>query len=404
MTEILKPQTLDQLRDALAWAVAEEARLEIVGHGGKRGWGRPMQSSHTLDVSAIAGVRLYEPEELVLTAAAGTPMSEIDTLLAARRQMLGFEPPDFSALFGAPAGNGTLGGAVACNLGGPRRVKSGAARDHFLGFTAVSGRGEEFKSGGRVVKNVTGYDLSKLIAGSFGTLAVMSEVTLKVLPAPKKTRTVLIFGVNAPRAVAALAEALNSPYEVSGAAHLPEAIARRSAVDYVRNAGAAVSAVRVEGTEASVAARCQSLRKLLAAFGAIEELHTMNSNRLWREVRDVAALLPDPRAAIWRVSLPPSEGPRVAVSLAGAESYLDWGGGLLWLAARAEGDAGAATLRAAMAGCGGHATLLRGPEPLRAAIEVFEPRRGALGDLTARIKDAFDPRRILNPGRMYAGV
>lgn len=404
MSEILKPQNLDQLRDALAWAAAEEARLEVVGRGGKRGWGRPMQATHTLDVSAIAGVRLYEPDELVLTAAAGTPMPEVEALVAARQQMLGFEPPDFSALFGAPDGAGTLGGAVACNLGGPRRVKSGAARDHFLGFTAVSGRGEEFKSGGRVVKNVTGYDLSKLIAGSFGTLAVMSEITLKVLPAPKKTRTVLIFGVDATRAVAALAEALNSPYEVSGAAHLPAAIARRSAVDYVRAAAADVAAVRVEGTAVSVAARCQSLRRLLSAYGAIEELHSMNSRRLWQEVRDVAALLPDPSAAIWRVSLPPSEGPRVAASVAGAECYLDWGGGLLWLAAHADGDAGAARLRAAIAGCGGHATLLRGPEPLRAAIDVFEPQSGALVGLTTRIKDAFDPRRILNPGRMYAGV
>jgi glycolate oxidase FAD binding subunit len=214
----------------------------------------------------------------------------------------------------------------------------------------------------------------------------------------------LIFGVDAMRAIAALAEALNSPYEVSGAAHLPEAIARRSAVDYVRAAAATVTAIRVEGTAVSVAARSESLRKLLAPYGAIEELHSMNSRRLWLEVRDVVALLPDPHAAIWRVSLPASEGPRVAASVTGAECYFDWGGGLLWLAARAEGDAGAARLRAAIASSGGHATLLRGPEPLRAAIDVFEPQRGALDALTARIKDAFDPRRILNPGRMYAGV
>src|SRR4051812_19326202 len=200
MTGSFRPESEAQLRDAVAACVADGAALEVVGLGTKRGFGRPMQTARLLDLSSIKGVRSYEPAELVLTAAAGTPLAEIEALLAAKKQMLEFEPPYLSALLGA-ASAGTLGGAVACNLAGPRRIKSGAARDHFLGTVAVSGRGEVFKAGGKVVKNVTGYDLCKLLAGSFGTLAAMEEVTVKVLPAPEKSRTVLLFGLEPGEAI-----------------------------------------------------------------------------------------------------------------------------------------------------------------------------------------------------------
>ncbi|MDA0662319.1 MAG: FAD-binding protein, partial [Proteobacteria bacterium] len=184
MATVLRPENAGQVRDAVAWAVSEETPFEIIGGGSKRAIGRPGNASHTLDLSALRGITLYEPEELVLSAGPGTPMAEINAALAERQQELAFEPPDYGPLFGLAEGAGTLGGVIAANLAGPRRIKSGAARDHFLGFTAVSGRGEDFKSGGRVVKNVTGYDLCKLMAGSFGTLGVMTDVTVKVLPAP----------------------------------------------------------------------------------------------------------------------------------------------------------------------------------------------------------------------------
>jgi glycolate oxidase FAD binding subunit len=401
VSETLRPENAAQLRDAIAWAVAEEVRLEIVARGTKRGFGRPLQTARTLDVSAFSGIRDYEPAELVMTAAAATPMAEIEAAVAAKNQMLAFEPPDLSALYGTPGG--TLAGAIACNLAGPRRIKSGAARDHLLGFSGVSGRGEIFKAGGRVVKNVTGYDLCKLMAGSFGTLAVMDEVSIKVLPAAPKSRTVLVFGLEDREAVAAMATALNSPYDVSGAAHLPALLPGCSTIDFVRKAGGAVTAIRVEGTAASVAARCQGLRALLAGKH-LEELHTMRSALLWREIRDVAIFLPDRAAAIWRVSVAPSDGPRIAASLpAGTQYFYDWGGGLLWIAGPASNDGGAASLRAVIAGKG-HATLMRAPDPLRAAIPIFEPQPGPLAALSARVKDSFDPRRILNPGRMYAGV
>jgi glycolate oxidase FAD binding subunit len=406
MTQTLKPTTAPQLRDAVAWAAAEEATLEIVSGGTKRGFGRPLQASHTLDVSALKGVVSYEPAELVLTARVGTSMAEIEALLKQSKQILAFEPPDLSKLYGSGDG-ATIGGAVACNLAGPRRVKIGAARDHFLGMSGVSGRGEAFKAGGKVVKNVTGYDLCKLLAGSFGTLAVMDEVTLKVLPAPEKSRTVLVFGLDDARATEAMTAALNSPFEVSGAAHLPRAIASRSAVSYVRGVGGPVTALRIEGTGISVGARCEGLRALLRERGALEELHTMNSAALWREIRDVAPLLPDAGKVVWRVSVAPSEGARIAGAIASAraaEFFYDWGGGLLWIATDASDDGGLRPIRAAVAASGGHATLIRAADALRAAVPVFEPQPGALGALAARVKDGFDPKRILNPGRMVAGV
>ena len=403
MSDTLRPRSLDELRDTVAAAVAGSTTLELVGAGTKRGFGRPVQAARVLDLSALTGVRAYEPAELVLTAAAGTPLAEIEALLAEKGQMLGFEPPHLGALYGTESA-GTLGGAIAANLAGPRRIKLGAARDHFLGAVSVSGRGEVFKAGGKVVKNVTGYDLCKLLAGSFGTLSAIEEVTVKVLPAPAKQRTALLFGLEPDEAVAVLAQGLNSPHEVSGAAYLPASVAQRSSVDYLRRAGTAVVAFRLEGTPRSSETRCKALCGQLSHLATVEELHTMNSIKLWREVRDVAPLLSDPAKAIWRVSVSPSAGAAVAAA-AKAEFFLDWGGGLVWLATEPTGDAGATAIRAAVrAAGGGHATLMRAPLPVRAAVPVFEPPESALAALSARVKEQFDPLGILSPGRMYAGA
>lgn len=404
---VLKPTSADDLLAAVKDALADRTPLEILGRGSKRDLGRPFQAGRRLDLSAMTGVTLYEPGELVLSARAGTPLAEIEELLHKNRQELAFEPPDLSLLLGGDAGLQTIGGVIAGNLAGPRRIKAGAARDHFLGFNAVSGRGEVFKSGGRVMKNVTGYDLSKLIAGSWGTLAAMSDVTLKVLPAAEKTRSVLVMGLDPARATQAMASALKSPHEVAGAAYLPAPLTAMSSASYVSGAGTSVTALRLEGTPGSVAWRCEELKKQLAAFGPVEELHSMNSARLWREVRDVTYLVEPQDRPVWRLSVPPQSGAEVVAAvtrLIDAAWFCDWGGGLVWLSVpQGVHDAGAQVIRDAV-GAHGHATLYRAPADLRAQVAVFQPQPPALAALTQRVKDSFDPERILNPGRMYAGV
>jgi glycolate oxidase FAD binding subunit len=421
MPAALKPTSTEEIVDIVAQAAADESPLEIVGHGTKRGLGRPLQAAQLLDLSALAGITQYEPNELVLTCRAGTPLAEIESALKEKNQQLAFEPPDLAPLYGGTTGAGTIGGVLSCNLAGPRRLKAGAARDHFLGFRAVSGRGEAFQAGGRVVKNVTGYDLCKLMAGAHGTLAVLTEVTIKVLPAPEKSRTVLIYGLDDAGAIATLIRAVNSPHEVSAAAHLPARIAARSSVDFVAGARHAVTAIRIEGPGPSVEHRCAALRRDLADSGTTEELHSLRSAILWREIRDVVHLLPDLSRLLWRLSVPPASGARVVrevmppprsgggqgggrTASAPLDYFYDWSGGLIWLALPATDDASAAAIRAAVVRHGGHATLMRAPAATRLAVPVFEPQPAALAALTRRVKDSFDPRRILNPGRMAADL
>ena len=407
MSETLKPRDAEEVRAIVEWAAAEGMPLELAGAGTKRGLGRPVQATRSVELAALAGITLYEHDELVLSARAGTPLAEIEALLAEKRQALAFEPADLGPLYGAAPGTGTIGGALAANLSGPRRIKAGAARDHFLGFSAVSGRGELFKAGGRVVKNVTGYDLCKLLAGSFGTLAALTDVTVKVLPAAEETRTVLVFGLEEGPAIEALVAALGSVNEVSAAAHLPRAIAAGSALQHVNAAAAAVTAVRVEGFPASVAYRARALTALLAPLGAVGELGREDSLAFWREIRDVRPFAAERGLCVWRVSVPPTTGPALVARVAAAtetRAYYDWGGGLVWLGVAPSGDAGAAVVRAALAASGGNATLMRAPDPVRAAVAVFEPLADGVARLSQRVKESFDPRGILNPGRLYAGV
>ena len=411
MTETLTPGTAEQVLETVQWAAAEETPLEVMGAGSKRAYGRPSPAAHRLDLKALSGIELYEPMELVMSAKAATPLADIDAALAENRQRLGFEPADLGPLLGAGAGAGTIGGAVICNLSGPGRVKAGAARDHILGFHAVSGRGGTFKSGGRVVKNVTGFDLSKLMAGSFGTLAVMTDVTVKVVPAPEETRTVLVLGAGDAQAVKVMGEALNSAFEISAAAHLPAGVAAGSAVASVAAAGAAVTALRVEGPEPSVVYRAEALKSLLEAYGSLEELDTAESLAFWRQVRDAAFFAADgagdAQAQIWRLSVPPAEGAGVAARILDAADgrvFYDWGGGLRWLALAPRPDGGHEVVRGAIGDGGGHATLVRAGADVRATVPVFQPQPEPLARLTARVKEAFDPKGVLNPGRMYEGV
>ena len=408
MEPVFRPASEAELCAVMTWALGESVPLELVGHGTKRGYGRPLRTERLLDMSGFSGITLYEPAELVLEAKAGTPLAEIERAVAAEGQMLAFEPADWGPLYGVMPGQATLGGVVACNLSGPRRTTAGAARDHVLGFSAVSGLGESFKAGGRVVKNVTGYDLSKLLTGSHGTLAALTTVTIKVLPAPAETRTLALLGLDDRAALGFFGAVARAGVDGSGLAHLPLAAALRISLDEVAREGTAVTAIRLEGTRTAVEERMAELHRLAAAKGAVAILDRDRSLAFWTSLRDVGPFVADHGTnALWRVSVPPASGAAVVAALAAGRSiehFFDWGGGLVWISTPLADDGGVAAVRTAAASVGGHATLVRAPADLRAAIPVFEPEAPVLAALTRRVKESFDPRSILNPGRMYPGV
>ncbi len=315
--------------------------------------------------------------------------------------MLAFEPPDWGDLLPAEPGGArepTLGGVIACNLSGPRRVRAGAARDHLLGLAAVNGRGEGWKAGGTMVKNVTGYDLCKLQAGAYGTLSVLTELTVRALPRPEGSSSLVLGGLADETAIRTLLTALNTPHEVSAAAHLPAAAA----------GGGAMTVLRLEGPPPSVAYRLEALEALL---GRGVRLQAAESTAFWKEIGAVQPLLGRLDSVVWRICPTPAAAPAVLDRLkarhAGADGFYDWGGGLLWLAldpAEAGPDCAASAVREEVGRVGGHATLLRAPEAARERIAVFEPGPPPLQALSRRVKAGFDPKAILNPGRMQRGA
>ncbi len=405
MSDYHKPSDHKDIEAAVQWAIAGGKSLEIIGHGSKRLVGRPAQYDATLDLSGMAGITLYEPEELILSARAGTPLAEITALLASNGQELAFEPMDYGPLLGGAPGRGTIGGTLAANVSGPRRVRAGAARDHFLGVVAVSGRGETFKSGGRVVKNVTGFDLCKLLAGSWGTLGILAEVTLKVLPQAKSEATLAVFGLTDSEAAAAMAAAMATPLAIAGAAHLPDYMASR--FDGLDEAEA-TTVFRIEGIAASLDESVASLKRAVRPFGASATLDQAASRGLWRSIRDAQpfwASGPCGDRPLWRISAAPSKGCEIAAKITPAAMlFYDWAGGLIWVAPPVTQDCGAGEIRRAVAAAGGHATLVRAPQSVRASVDPFHPETGALAALTRRVKENFDPKGVLNPGRMWAGV
>jgi glycolate oxidase FAD binding subunit len=385
MSDRLKPRDAKEVEDAIAWALGNDKALEVAGQGSKRGIGRPSQTDLTLDLTGLSGVTLYEPAELILSAKAGTPLSEIEALLDKNNQELAFEPMDYGPLFGAKAGQGTIG-------------------DHFLGVTAVTGRAETIKSGGRVVKNVTGYDMCKVLAGSWGTLAAMTDVTIKVLPKAETEASLVVEGLDDATAALAMAAAMGSPCDVSAAAHLPDHVA--SYFDGLPKPGAS-TVLRLEGVAPSVKHRIVVLSALLKPFGPVALLDETESRLLWRSVRQVKPFAADAALdrPLWRISTSPAQGHAIAAAITpAAQMFYDWGGGLIWAAMPYADEPDAASIRGAVASLGGHATLVRAPAAIRASVDVFEPEAAGLAALNKRVKEGFDPKGVLNPGRMWAGV
>ncbi len=370
----LEPADAREAAEMIRQAGADGRRLEIRGGGSKAAYGACDPPPATvLDTRRMAGVIDYDPQEFVLTAGAGATLSDIEPLLAAHGQRLGFEPPDLGPLLGAAAGQATLGGVIAANLSGPRRILAGAARDHFLGFEAVSGRGVVFKAGGRVVKNVTGFDLPKLMAGSWGALALLTSVTLRTQPAPRASATLRLHPIGEAQAVSAMGAAMRAPLEVSAAAWLDRTLF-----------------LRLEGFGASVAARVTRLSAAMGGYGGVETLTAIEADETWRGIAALAALTGKP-GGLWRISVPPASGAQVAemIGAQDAPRLIDWAGGLVWMRLDA---ARAGQVRAVAEQLGGHATLVLA-DGVRDA-PAFHPQSPAQTALADRVRTAFDPGRV----------
>ena len=400
------PDTVEELAYLVAEAADTRTPLEVMGRGTKREVGRPVQCGAVLSTESLTGIPLYEPSELVLVALAGTPVAQIEQALAEHDQEFPFEPIDLGPVLGFGRGQGTIGGVVATNFSGSRRILSGSVRDHVLGAQAVNGSGETIRAGGRVMKNVTGYDLGRALAGSWGTLAVMTEVAIKVLPAQREVRTVLCFGLADQNGIEALCLAMGTPFEVSGTVHMHAELAERLSDQEIANAGASVTAIRVENFPASARYRSSRLKQMLQAYAPALELDTLRSRAFWDEIKTLKMFQKSDRP-LWRISTVPSTAAKLVHNLArkiDVRVVYDWSGGLVWLETPPISDAGAVEIRRNLAEIGGHATLIRAEAPARAAIDVFQPLDKPVMALTASLKRAFDPVGILNPGRMYPGI
>lgn len=373
----IKPQSAQDVCDALADAKRDGVRVEIRGGGSKALIGAP-RDVRVISLAAITGVVDYDPAELVLTVRAGTPLAEIEALVASERQMLAFEPFDHGPIFGEASGKATIGGVIASGVAGSGRITAGSARDHLLGFTAVSGRAETFVAGGKVVKNVTGFDLSKLFAGSWGRLGAITELTVKVLPRPRVSATLAIEGLDCRASCSAMASALGSHAEVSAAARHPDG----------------TTLFRVTGFEPSVEARCAMLPQLLGGHGAMERIDPAVADGLWRDAGTGVSLHGE---VLWCLHVPPGRTPEIIEKLEslGARWSLDWGGGRIWAAV----DSDAAPVRAIAQAAGGQAMLIRAPSEMRSTLSAHHPRPSGVAALEARVRRAFDPDSLFETGR-----
>jgi glycolate oxidase FAD binding subunit len=407
MADIYMPSDEAELSSFVEAAKAGNYPLEVCGFRSKREAGRPVNPAAVVSTAKLSGITFYEPGELVISAKAGTPLHEVEAALARKNQELPFEPADFSRLYGPEPMAASLGSVAALNISGPRRILRGAARDYLLGVRAVNGEGVAIKAGGRVKKNVTGVDLVKGLCGSWGTLAVLTELTFKVLPKARETRTLVFFGLSDEAGVGVMSEAMGTPYEVSGTIHLHGSFAGRLNDAEIASANAALTALRVEGAPASVAYRMEKLRRQLSPFGHTYELDHQRSRNFWADIRSLVFLSANFERPLWRITVAPSKAARIVRALSAFFDFsaaYEWSGGLLWLETPPSSEASVTELRRVLAEFEADSMLMRAPRSVRSSIEVFHPLPLTKMKLVQAIKKAFDPAGVLNPGRMYAGV
>jgi glycolate oxidase FAD binding subunit len=407
MADIYMPSDEAELASFVEAAKAGNYPLEICGFRSKREAGRPVNPAAVVSTAKLSGITFYEPGELVISAKAGTPLHEIEAALARKNQELPFEPADFSRLYGPDPLAASLGSVAALNISGPRRILRGAARDYLLGIRAVNGEGVSIKAGGRVKKNVTGVDLVKALCGSWGTLAVLTELTFKVLPKAREAQSILFFGLSDEAGVGVMSEAMGTPYEVSGTIHLHGSLAGRLSDAEIASENMALTALRVEGAPESVAYRMENLRRQLSPFGETYGLDHQRSRNFWADIRSLAFLSANFERPLWRITVAPSKAAQIVRALSAFFDFsaaYEWSGGLLWLETPPSSEASVTELRRVLAEFEADSTLMRAPRPVRSSIEVFHPLPLTKMKLVQAIKKAFDPAGVLNPGRMYAGV
>ena len=407
MADIFMPSDETELARFVEAAKAGNHPLEVCGFRSKREAGRPVNPAAVVSTAKLSGITFYEPGELVISAKAGTPLREVEAALARKNQELPFEPADFSRLYGPDPQAASLGSVAAMNISGPRRILRGAARDHLLGVRAVNGEGVAIKAGGRVTKNVTGVDLVKGLCGSWGTLAVLTELTFKVLPKAAKTRTIIFLGLGDEAAVGVMSEAMGTPYEVSGTIHLHGSLVSRLSDPDTASANMALTALRVEGDPQSVAYRVEKLRRGLSPFGETYEFDDHESRAFWADIRSLAFLSGNFDRPLWRITVAPSKAAQIVRALSAffpLSAAYEWSGGLIWLETPPSSEASVTELRRVLAEFEADSMLMRAPRPVRSSIEVFHPLPMTKMKLVQAVKKAFDPAGVLNPGRMYAGV
>jgi len=389
---LIPAQNESDVVEAVRVARETKRTLEIVGAGSKRNFGRSVLCDDVLDVSRLRGIVKYEPEELVLTVLPGTPVREIEALLAEKRQRLGFDPADWGPLLGAPAGRATLGGVLSADACGSAAVRYGRARDSLLGFRAVNGLAEAYKAGGRVVKNVTGFDLPKLMCGAMGTLGVLTEVTLRVFPKPEHVACFAAKDIDAREGLGVLRRVWSSALEATGLSYVPSNAA--SAFDELGDIGHGAALIRLEGSAAALAEKASMLRALCA----VELVPLEDGDAIFRKIGSASAFA----AAtddVWRLRVPPSHAEDCID--AGTVWLGDWAGGSIWLQAP---FGSGAQIRDPMNESGGHATLIRASKETRGGTNIFEQEHPIRAALTKSVKAAFDPLGLFNPGRMWDGV
>lgn len=403
--QVLRPTSLGELQQTVAEAYQKHLRIEIIGQGSKRGLGHAVEADIRLETSALAGIEFYEPEELTLRVKAGTPLKQVIELIAACGQQLAFEPAFWGGVYGQDNESATVGGLVACNACGPRRVIAGSVRDALMGIEVVSGYGEIFHSGGRVMKNVTGFDLVKLMCGAHGTLGVLHSLTLQTVPVADSIQSVVFSGLSAERAGLLMRRALGSDLMVTAAAYLPTGFSRQLDL----SAQQSTTLLRIEGPASAIQPRLQRLRKLVDQQdlpGEFESLAEDQAAGRWQAIRDLTFFHHDQRS-LFKISLPSDRGPELLSNLTQdgqADAFLDWGGSLLWLAVDELDAAKAEKIRHQVAQAGGHATLFRCSPELSQQIAFTHPQPAALTALSQRVRSNFDPRAILNPGRIWPAL